>query len=150
MKIFAYLWQLPQTIATFIVWLIFRNRIVETSKHRGKTIFFIADNTFSAVSFGEFIFCNINRKKSETPDHEYGHSVQSLILGPLYLILVGIPSVFWNIRDTLYANSVRKKMEKDPNGFDYNAYWHFVNKTIAHYYTRYPEKWADVLGNVKR
>ena len=27
--------------------------------------------------------------------HEYGHSIQSLILGPLYLFLVGIPSMFW-------------------------------------------------------
>lgn len=28
--------------------------------------------------------------------HEYGHTVQSLILGPLYLPLVGLPSVVWS------------------------------------------------------
>ena len=27
--------------------------------------------------------------------HEYGHSIQSMILGPFYLLLVGIPSIFW-------------------------------------------------------
>lgn len=27
--------------------------------------------------------------------HEYGHTVQSLILGPLYLPLVGLPSALW-------------------------------------------------------
>ena len=29
-------------------------------------------------------------------EHEYGHSLQSLILGPLYLLLVGLPSMAWN------------------------------------------------------
>ncbi len=29
-------------------------------------------------------------------DHEYGHSIQSLILGPAYLLLVGAPSLAWN------------------------------------------------------
>ena len=27
--------------------------------------------------------------------HEYGHTVQSLLLGPLYLFVVGIPSIIW-------------------------------------------------------
>lgn len=27
--------------------------------------------------------------------HEYGHTVQSLILGPLYLPVVGLPSLLW-------------------------------------------------------
>ena len=27
--------------------------------------------------------------------HEYGHSIQSLILGPLYLFVVGLPSILW-------------------------------------------------------
>ena len=27
--------------------------------------------------------------------HEYGHSVQSMIFGPLYLLMVGLPSILW-------------------------------------------------------
>lgn len=27
--------------------------------------------------------------------HEYGHTIQSMILGPLYLIVIGIPSTLW-------------------------------------------------------
>jgi hypothetical protein len=27
--------------------------------------------------------------------HEYGHSIQSKILGPLYLFIIGIPSLLW-------------------------------------------------------
>ena len=29
-------------------------------------------------------------------NHEYGHTLQSLILGPFYLIFVGAPSILWN------------------------------------------------------
>ena len=29
-------------------------------------------------------------------DHEYGHTIQSIILGPSYLFLVGLPSMIWN------------------------------------------------------
>ena len=29
-------------------------------------------------------------------EHEYGHSIQSLMLGPFYLLLVGLPSMAWN------------------------------------------------------
>lgn len=27
--------------------------------------------------------------------HEYGHTIQSLLLGPMYLIVIGIPSTLW-------------------------------------------------------
>lgn len=27
--------------------------------------------------------------------HEYGHSIQSMILGPVYLVAVGLPSILW-------------------------------------------------------
>ena len=29
--------------------------------------------------------------------HEYGHTIQSLILGPLYFLIVGLPSVIWGM-----------------------------------------------------
>ena len=49
------------------------------------------------MSLGLFIFTP--QEKSERADqvrvHEYGHCFQSLLLGPLYLILVGLPSVIW-------------------------------------------------------
>ena len=33
--------------------------------------------------------------------HEYGHTIQSLILGPLYLIIMGIPSTIWGFWPSL-------------------------------------------------
>ena len=63
----------------------------------------------SSVSLGLFIFVTdtpfaVNSKGAPLPRneaaqrllvHEYGHTIQSLILGPLYLLVIGIPSVLW-------------------------------------------------------
>lgn len=57
--------------------------------------------------------------------HEYGHAVQSLILGPLYLPIIGIPSALWaNLPDLR-----RRRREKRIS-----------------YYSLYTEKWANRLG----
>ena len=56
-----------------------------------------------AMSLGLFIFIpDVELKRIEGGGdpfllkHEYGHAVQSAILGPLYLPLVGIPSALWS------------------------------------------------------
>jgi hypothetical protein len=75
-----------------------------------------------------FIIMNGKRDEkwtSTTKVHEYGHTIQSLILGPLYLFVIGIPSIIW-------CNSkkcVKLRKEKGVSYFDF-----------------YPEKWANFLG----
>ena len=52
----------------------------------------------SSLSLGMFIFLAEDRKpltKHKLLVHEYGHTVQSLMLGPLYLVVIGLPSVIW-------------------------------------------------------
>ena len=88
-----------------------------------------------AVSLGLFVFfsCKDNRfvpVGAENRDHEYGHSLQSRLLGPLYLPLVGLPSTMRVAYAMLYFQRHRRR-------------W-------AHYYDAYPERWADVLGAVDR
>jgi len=77
------------------------------------------------VSLGFFIFLGEGHDRTAV-SHEYGHSIQSLLLGPLYLPLVGVPSF---IRATL---------------------WLLFRKPEATYYRGYPERWADRLGTVDR
>jgi hypothetical protein len=55
-----------------------------------------------------------------------------LILGWLYLPLVGLPSIIGNIWDRLF----HKKWSSD--------------RREKWYYSRYPENWADKLGGVIR
>ena len=78
------------------------------------------------VSLGEYIIIHKNCDDEETRKHELGHRRQSRMLGPLYLLVVGIPSVFLCL--------MAKK-----------------SKTInAHYYEHFPENWANKLGGVNR
>ncbi len=57
--------------------------------------------------------------------HEFGHSIQSLILGPLYLIVIGLPSILW-------ANFPPLKRLRSRRGISY--------------YRMYQEAWANHLG----
>ena len=57
--------------------------------------------------------------------HEYGHTIQSIILGPLYLIVIGIPSTLWGFLPSL--NNKRKT-----EGLSYFSF--------------FTEKWANILG----
>ena len=59
--------------------------------------------------------------------HEYGHTIQSLIFGPIYLIAVGIPSVLWSF----FPLFVRRR----------------ENEKIS-YFSAYPERWANHLGEL--
>ena len=91
------------------------------------------NKNWSGVSLGDYIiFADYKYADDNSVKHESGHQKQSLYLGPLYLVAVGIPSVVRNIYDRLA-----------------HINW-TVKERIAWYYEGYPEKWADKLGNVQR
>lgn len=127
-NILGYVWQLPQHLLAVVLLLIYRRHIVETRLHN-TSIVFICDKFMSAgISLGNFIFLterSIFYDKNVIA-HEYGHSLQSYMLGLLYLLIIGIPSLINNLRSRTNAD-IRKR-----------------------YYTLYPEKWADKLGGVVR
>jgi hypothetical protein len=84
-----------------------------------------------AVSLGLFVFFATKDNRwvpvgPENRDHEYGHSIQSRRLGPLYLPLVGLPST----ARVLYAIAHHTLRGKRWDG----------------YYRGWPERSADVLG----
>ena len=59
--------------------------------------------------------------------HEYGHTIQSLFLGPLYLIVMGIPSTIWGF----LPNLSKKRRENNIS-----------------YFSFFTEKWANALGEM--
>jgi len=91
----------------------------------------------SSVSLGMFVFVTsdpyfaekfegqigVDELSTRLLVHEYGHTIQSLILGPLYLLLIGIPSTLWG-----FFGGKKRKERKIPYGA-------FVT-----------EKWANSLG----
>lgn len=86
-------WGLPQTLAGAALYL----------AHRGDRHFDWRGTRATAwdrpagVSLGRFIFVPKSKANdSFLLDHEYGHTIQSLMLGPFYLLLVGLPSLLWS------------------------------------------------------
>ena len=127
--LWQFTWGLPQNIAGLIGYL--QNRKLGAKQEKfghGILTHVQTDKNFGGVSLGMFIFVNGKRQDDWFHDssiHEYGHSIQSLILGPLYFVLVGLPSILWcNLKPII-------KWRKE---------------TGHSYYWLYCEGWANVLG----
>ena len=83
----------------------------------------------SGFSLGMFIYIPegwSDHEKEHLSVHEFGHSIQSLMFGPLYLFVVGIPSMIWCAK---YFKNYSKYQER---GIKYTD--------------RFPENSADKLG----
>ena len=61
-----------------------------------------------AVTLGCYVFVGLNSEYRKTVKHELGHTIQSKILGPLYLIVIGIPSITYCGLRRIFP-SLRKK-----------------------------------------
>lgn len=80
----------------------------------------------SGISLGDYII--VPRGANENYiNHERGHTKQSYMLGWLYLFVIGIPSIVWNV-----------------------CFREYRRKHNVSYYSFYTEAWADKLGGVKR
>lgn len=125
------LWELPQTLLSYIIIALFHKSIETTLPYKDTMVHYVKNGFFS-VSLGRNIIIR-DLATVETLNHEYGHSIQSKYLGPLYLLVVGIPSVALNL---YYSVGVMYL------GWDQNK--------LKEYYTKFPESWADKLGKVER
>lgn len=123
------IWQLPQVVIAAIVMLfalIFAKKKAFIPFVNGKlTVWELRLNLDWNAPFcftlGPFVITPF-RVKDETLLHESGHSIQSIYLGPLYLLVVGIPSA-------LLVSTKR-----------------IFKKSHEWYHSKYPEKWADNLA----
>lgn len=130
-----WVWQLPQNIIGF-----FMTRKLYCIGNVGDGInfnVFYKKNFFngSGVCLGDYIILDykyIGLKDRKAQRHEYGHHLQSIKLGWLYLLVVGLPSIVRNIYDRIF----HKKWTKE--------------KRMKWYYSSYPEQQADKLGQVER
>jgi hypothetical protein len=121
LKILLFIWELPQTLLACIIIIFTRKKVVRKETF-GNTKIFYAKNFPGGISLGRFIILNSMHASDEMiKKHEYGHSIQSMYLGWLYLIIVGLPSI------------IRV------------AIWKLLKLESYSYYRGYPEKWADKL-----
>ena len=123
-NLILFIWQLPQHLLA----ILYIGYLVMMSKDLGidsryKQAIVIACIMRGAVTLGNYVFVGLNSEYRKTVKHELGHTIQSKILGPLYLIIIGIPSITYCGLRRLFP-SLRKK----------------------NYYNFYTEKWANNLS----
>jgi hypothetical protein len=132
-RAFAILWEGPQNAlgaANFAVQLLRRN-VDRVDRERGRL--FVELRGAGGVSLGWFVFWSrvdsrFVRLNPRNKDHEYGHALQSRMLGPFYLPVVGVPSTL----RVMYAV----------------AQWVVTRRPWDGYYDGFPESWADRLGGI--
>lgn len=133
-----YLWQLPQNLLGLILVLIFKPD-VKIQASNGNIVYFsyripggISLGKYSIINKGYYTyFAKYDNEKAlrlDVTKHEaIGHGTQSRWLGPLYLIIIGLPSLIWS---WLYGT--------------------VIPRTTNGYYTFYTERWADKLAGIIR
>ena len=127
-------WGFFQTLAGFFVWLACAGRPHERYRSALVTLW----RRHDGLSLGPFIFIPDmlagatdadrafrTKRRDELLVHEYGHTIQSLIFGPLYLPLFAIPSFVWAGLPALRRRRREGKL---------------------YYYDFYPERLANRLG----
>lgn len=81
---------------------------------------------WGGISLGRFVFVHVDSSEMLL-QHELGHCRQSVLLGPLYLLVIGLPSITWA---TLYP-----LISRQGSGPEYSWF--------------YTERWADSLGGLR-
>lgn len=88
-------WGLPVNLVGLILFLCFRGRF--RSERFCNGIATCLPRLAGGFSLGIFLFIGA-AGTADSPGlcaHEYGHTVQCLLLGPLYWLVVALPSVIW-------------------------------------------------------
>jgi hypothetical protein len=115
-------WELPQAILAALLIIIHRKKVDSCEGYKNARILYVKGFP-GGISLGRIIILGSKYAGNDiSKKHEYGHCRQSLMLGWLYLPLVGLPSI---LRVLMW--SIRKLEQKK-------------------YYMGYPEDWANRLG----
>ncbi len=127
--ILAATWELPQTLLGLILLFFTKNYIREPDKMKFANVYWRTVRW--GVSLGPIIILGKvyedhydTEQQLQISKHEHGHTIQSMMFGPIYLLVIGLPSITFNILTTM---GILKRED---------------------YYNRYPENWADKLGGV--
>lgn len=87
-KFLLYLWQLPQNLIGFVY-----GKFVAAKKLGEFYDAKVYKHPYlGSVTLGDYIYLG-QYAGEKTLRHEYGHTMQSKILGWLYLIVIGLPSI---------------------------------------------------------
>lgn len=118
-------WGILQNLVGLVMFLVCKMLGYKSKKYKN-AIATKWNNKYGSVSLGMFLFVT-DDEDEELVAHEYGHSLQSIFLGPLFLFVIGLPSVCW----AAFCDKYREKHDKT-------------------YYDFYTEKWSNELVGLDR
>ena len=121
-------WEAPQKALAHIVAKFTKAK--EIGEYNGVKLYHWNQKGGMSLSTHIFLpFENLTMSEYQTEyiKHEYGHTIQSRKFGPLYLLVIGLPSIIWA-----------------------GCFKNYRKKYSVSYYDFYTEAWANKLGDVKR
>lgn len=92
-RILLFIWQLPQFIVALVMLPFMGKLKAVASRHNNWCI--EASNMVGGISLGPICYVSPNSSKEKVAHELDGHTMDSKILGPFYLLLIGIPSILW-------------------------------------------------------
>ena len=132
--VILYIWQLPQNLLGFLlVYVYYALGMVVRFDGEDGIMYAYVNGVSAGVSLGRYVVLKASGiEDGRQKYHEYGHCMQSRFLGPLYLLVIGLPSLVGNIYDRIAHRS-----------------WSY-ERSYKWYYAQPWEAWADKLGKVIR
>lgn len=135
-NVLLYLWQLPQNLLGLLLILFYKPE--KKFKLENENIVYFSEKMGGGISLGKYSIIDMyyfNKYNSlekvlnsDVVKHEgIGHGTQSRLLGPLYLLIIGLPSIIWAW-----------------------LYGPVIPYTKNGYYKFYTEKWADKIADIQR
>lgn len=125
-------WGFPVSLIGFILFMVYQCSGFPSDQFHYASSVQIHSKKSGGMSIGPYLYIYHPKDQSfsetrllRTLVHEYGHTFQVLLLGPLYWLVVAIPSFLW-------ANLP--------------CFERYRRKHNISYYSLYCEKWADHLG----
>ena len=131
-KVLLFIWQLPQNLLGLILLMFYIQE--KKFNYKDGINYYETPEMPSGISLGQYVIVR-HKTNIDSLNHEYGHCRQSQYLGPLYLIFIGLPSIFGNIVERVILCNI--------------LHWS-AHKCYIWYYNLPWEKWADKLGGVTR
>ena len=120
-RVWQVVWGLPQNAVGAMMYVLLYRRC----RHYAYRSAFVTEWPLRAgLSLGMFLFVP-QRSPRSLLAHEYGHTLQSLLIGPLYLPAIVVPSLIW-----AGTPSLRR----------------FRSSHSYSYYRFYCERWANLLA----
>ena len=101
--ILLYVWQLPQNLLGLLLVAILKPE--DVYDFFGSKVYY-SHRMRGGISLGRYIIIRsyLLNANAKTEYHELGHSIQSRILGPLYLLVIGLPSSYYSFYTERWAD----------------------------------------------